>query len=120
MRKWSLTVAVLLLAGIFLPNVAKASDGNLLLQILSPAPATTLSGGADCKADVSAGAHGAFVTSGNNCGSCSDRFCQGSAIGNACPQGGLGYTCQVPYGLECPSDPTKWQCICWAPGVPFP
>lgn len=122
MRKLSLTlVGALLLAGAFLPNVAKASDDNLLRQILSPAPASTSSVDAGCKADLPSGIQGAvFVQTGNGCGTCSDSYCQGGkTIGQACSKG-LGYTCQNAIGLECTADPTKWQCTCWPPGVPFP
>lgn len=120
MRTWTLAFAGLLLAGLFLLTAAKASGDDLHLQSTSSTPAMTPSGNADCKADLALGTQGAvFMQTGNNCGSCSDRFCQGSAIGNACA-GGLYYTCQAAYGNNCTDQPTLWQCICWPPGTPFP
>lgn len=120
MRKLSLTFAGLLLAGVFLPSSAQASENDLLLQITSPAPAMTLSGEAGCKADLSRGAQDPlFVQTGAGCGSCSDSYCQGRTIGQACSKG-LYYTCQNAYGLECTAQPTLWKCTCWPPNTPFP
>jgi len=120
MQRWRLAFAGLLLAGLLLPNVAKAS-GDHPPQLTSPAPALTpASGPSGCKTDLALGTPAAvFLQTGNNCGSCSDRFCQGSAIGNACA-GGLYYTCQAAYGNSCTDQPALWQCICWPPGTPFP
>ncbi len=120
MRKWRLTFTGLLLAGIFLPNAAMASGDDLLLQSTSPAPAMTPSGEVGCKADFQLGTPSAvFMQTGNGCGSCSDRFCLGSAIGSACAKG-LFYTCQNALGLTCRTEPNLWQCACWNPNTPFP
>jgi hypothetical protein len=128
MRKLSLTLAVLLLAVLVHPHPAKAANaatpanaggGDLLRQITSPAPTSTPAGDPGCKSDLQQGTRGAIFATGNNCGSCSDRFCQGSGIGNACA-GGMYNTCQAAYGNNCPSQPELWQCICWPPGTPFP
>jgi hypothetical protein len=126
MRKLSLTLAALLLAALVHPHAAKAatpakaSGDDLFRQITSPTATTTPAAGTtDCKSDLQQGTRGAIFATGNNCGSCSDRFCQGSGIGNACA-GGMYNTCQAAYGNNCPSQPELWQCICWPPGVPFP
>src|SRR4051812_45563267 len=126
MRKLSLTLAALLLAALVHPHAAKAAApasaagaDALLRQITRPAATTTPAAGTtDCKSDLQQGTRGAIFATGNNCGSCSDRFCQGSGIGNACA-GGMYNTCQAAYGNNCPSQPELWQCICWPPGVPF-
>jgi hypothetical protein len=121
MRKSSVAFVGLLLAGIFLPNAAKASGDDLLLQITAPKPAMTAASGADCKASLQPGLPGGaiFLQTGNGCGACSDTFCQGSTIGNYCAKG-IYYTCQNALGLECPAQPTLWQCTCWPPNTPFP
>lgn len=119
MRKLSLTLAVLLLSGIFLPTVAKANEDDLLRQITSPAPAMTPAQGPGCEADLPLGTPGVSYAAGEACGSCSDSYCQGRYTGWSCTRG-LGYTCQNAYGLECSVQPLQWKCTCWPPNTPFP
>jgi hypothetical protein len=120
MRRWKIAFAGLLLAATFLPNVAQASGNDPLPQSSNPALAKALFAEAGCQADAQLGTPTpVFMQTGNGCGSCSDRFCQGSTIGNACA-GGLYYTCQNALGVECTAQPTLWQCTCWPPNTPFP
>ena len=120
MRKWRLTFTGLLLAGIFLPNAAMASGDDLLLQSTEPRARHDSLRGGGLQGGFSAGTPSAvFMQTGNGCGSCSDRFCLGSAIGSACAKG-LFYTCQNALGLTCRTEPNLWQCACWNPNTPFP
>ena len=121
MRRSSLTVAVLLLMGLFLASGASAEEADLLAQITSPVasatetPADCLGAQSDQEALPSFGVPEPTTAAGT-CGACSVTGCQGATIGQYC---GFGKTCQNAYGQFCSgTSPRLSKCQCWSGPLP--
>lgn len=114
MCRSSLILAVLLLPGIFLANIAMAEEANLLLQITSPTPNMS-SVTPDCKAvPLPAQNPEVLPAATQMCGACSpDNSCRGVELYSTCflPMGGMA-KCKNLYGNFCSGTPLTHECHC--------
>lgn len=111
MRRWSLILSVLL-TGIFLADISKADEKDLLLQSTKPAPAMT----SDCKA-ASADLPMESVIFASTleeevCGPCGSPYCWGAQFSAVCGPGGWGYCEPLGYCADEFPNPPSRACYC--------